>query len=219
MKQSIFKRISKGSPVLILLISLLCSIIFSAAYIVLNHMGYESNTTVYVSVGGMQNNTEDTYTDLLAGMILTNNYREIVKSTLFAEKIIQRLNMQDISPETIVKGILTNKTDNVNILRIAVQQDNKSRAEEIAQVIPELLSEMPESIPGVMITVLDKPSEGKPVLREILLIAAISFITAFLLSFTAMFLLSPGSGIIQTPEDVEIALGMKVTGTIPEYKF
>lgn len=219
MKQSISKRISKGSLVLILLISLLCSILFSAAYILLNPMGYESNTAVYVSVGGLQSNAEDTYTDLLAGMILTDNYREIVKSTFFAEKIIQRLKMQDISPETIVKGILTNKAGNANILHIAVQQDNKSQAKEIALVIPELLSEMPNSIPGVIITVLDKPSEAKPVFGGILLIAAISFITVFLLSFTAMFLLRSDSGIIRTPEDVEIALGMKVTGTIPEYKF
>lgn len=219
MKQSILKRISKGSPVLILLISLLCSVLFSVPYIALTPMGYESDTTVYVSAAGLQSNTGNIYTNLLAGLILTDNYREIVKSTLFAEKIIERLNMKDTSPETIAKGIHTSKPDNTNILHITVRQDNKYQTEDIAQVIPELLSEIPASIPDVQITILDKPSDAKPVSGGIMLIAVISFITVFILSLTAMLLLRSGSGIIRTPEDVERTLGMKVTGSIPEYRF
>ncbi len=219
MKKHSTTTISKGLLVFILLISLLCSGFFTVVNIMLNPIEYESNTSLYISAGGPQYSTQDAYTDLLVGLHLSNNYSEIVKSTLFAEKIIQRLNLQDTASERVAGAIHAKKADNANILHITVQHNNKALAEKIAHTIPVLLSEIPASIPGALITVINKPSEAKPAIGEILFTAALSFIGAFLLAFVAALLFRPNSNIIRTPEDVERTLGIKVTGTIPDFRF
>lgn len=219
MKKHLTTTISKRLMVFILLISMLCSGLFTVVYIVLNPIEFESNTSLYISAGDLQDSTQGAYTDLLVALHLSDNYSEIVKSTMFAENIIQKLNLQDTTPERIAGAINAKKVNNANILHITVQHDNKTLAEQIAYAIPALLSEMPSSIPGALITVINKPTEANPATREIHFIAALSFIGAFLLTFAAALLFRPDSNIIRTPEDVERTLGIKVTGTIPDYKF
>ncbi len=219
MKKRLTTTISKRFIVFMLLISLLCSCLLTVLYIVLNPIEYESNTSLYISAGDLQDSTQGAYTDLLVALHLSDNYSEIVKSTMFAENIIQRLSLQDTTPERIAGAIHAKKVNNANILHIAVQHDKKALAEQIAHAIPFLLSEMPSSIPGALITVINKPTEAEPAAGEILFIAALSFMGAFLLAFAAALLFRPDSNIIRTPEDVERTLGIKVTGTIPDYKF
>jgi len=218
MKKHLATTISKQFVVFILLISLLCSCLFTVLYIVLNPIEYESNTSVHISADGSRDSTKDAYRDLLVALHLSDNYSEIVKSTMFAEKIIQKLNLQNTTPERIAGAINAKKVNNANILHITVQHDKKATAEQIAHIIPVLLSEMPPSIPGVLITVINRPTEAEPATGKILFVAALSFMGALLLAFAAASLFRPDSNIIRTPEDVERTLGMKVTGTIPDYR-
>lgn len=211
--------ISKRLVIFILLISLLCSCLITVLYIVLNPIEYESNTSVYISAGDLQAGTQDAYTDLLVALHLSDNYSEIVRSTMFAEKIIQKLKLPNTTPERLAGAINAKKVSNANILHITVRHYEKALAKQISHEIPVLLSEMPSSIPGALITVINNPTEAKTAIGEILFIAVLSLAGAFLLAFAAALLFRPDSNIIRTPEDVERTLGIKVTGTIPDYKF
>lgn len=218
MKQSRTTNVSYGKTSLILLLALLCSGLATGIYVWFNPVQHKSDTLLLLSIKNIQNNADVPYTLFAAGINPVNNYSEIVKSELFAESIISALNLRDTNTKSVSKGIDSKQVKNSSILHITVRNESKELAESIAEVIPHLLSQMIPS-DAEMITVLNKPSESVPVVWDILLTAVLSFIAASLLIFGISLLLRPSIYIIRTPEDVERTLGLKVTGTIPDFSF
>ncbi len=220
MKHDLYKNIINRKIIFMLIMSLLCSGLVTSVYLLLNPIQYESGTTLYISNRDLRQNSEVSYQDLLASRSLAANYGEIVKSGLFAENIIRELNLQQITPKALAKKINASLANNANILHVTVRNENRLLSEEIARTVPALLSQIPPAVPDAkLITVLDMPSEAKPAAGGVVLAALISFFSVLLLSLSVLLLIRPGNNIIRTPEDVERTLGIKVTGTIPDFSF
>jgi capsular polysaccharide biosynthesis protein len=205
---------------IIFILSLICTGLASSVYIALNPIQYESHTSVYISNSNSHGDSEITYMDMFAGNSLVGNYVEIAESGLLAESIIKKFSLEHIAPEAIAESIEAKQTANSNVLSISVHHENKIFAERIARSIPALLSELQADIPITgFITVLNKPSEAEPVIWRILIAVPMFFICSLLISVILFLLLRPNSNIIRTPADVERTLGLKVSGTIPDFTF
>jgi capsular polysaccharide biosynthesis protein len=205
---------------IVLLVSICCSVLGTIVYILISPLQYETATSIYISNKSFRNNSEVTYSDMLASKSLAENYRVIVKSEMFAEHILSKLNLVGVPPKSIADKIDGNSIKSSSILYIKIRQEDKLSAQKIAEVIPVILSELQPVIPNAkLITVLNKPYEAKPVVSGIIITSIFSFFIGLFLVLLALFIFQPNSNIIRTPADVEKTLGLLVTGTIPDFTF
>jgi capsular polysaccharide biosynthesis protein len=205
---------------IVLLVSICCSILGAIIFILINPLQYETATSLYISNKSFQNNSEVTYSDMLASKSLAENYNVVVKSEMFAEQVLSKLKLVGVSPKSIADKIDANSIKSSSILYIKIRQKDNLLAQKIAETVPVILSELRTVIPNAkLITVLDKPYEAKPVISGIIITSIISFFIGLFLVLLTLFIFQPNSNIIRTPADVEKTLGLLVTGTIPDFTF
>lgn len=204
----------------VLFVSIIFSGLVTMGVLILNPIKFQSSTSLYIANKSINNSSEITYSDMLASKSLVDNYEQIVKSDMFAENIIKKLLLTGISPNLISSQISSSTLRNSNILEIKVKQTNKVLAQKIAEIIPDVLSELQLLKSDTeLITVLNRPYEAKPIIWGIILVSVAAFIGGMILAFITLFIFKPNSYIIRTPEDVEKTLGLVVTGTIPDFTF
>src|SRR5690349_2495442 len=93
---------------IVLLVSICCSVLGAIIYILISPLQYETATSLYISNKSFRNNSEVTYSDMLASKSLSENYEEIVKSEMFAENILSKLKLVGVSPKSIADKIDAN---------------------------------------------------------------------------------------------------------------
>lgn len=204
----------------VLLVPIICSGLVSAVFMLLNPLEYESDTSIYISNKSSQNTSEVVYSDMLAGKSLVDNYEQIIKSDMFAERVIIKLNLKGMTPQSLTNRIDAKPMKNSNILIVTVRQKDKVLARRIAEITPDMLSEIQPLISSpIHITVINKPGMALPVISGIILLTLVAFLVVLLLVIAALIAFQPNSNIIRTPADVEKNLGLIVAGTIPDFTF
>lgn len=204
----------------VLLVPIILSGLVTMIFMLVNPMEYESGTSLYLSNKNFQSNTELTYSDMLAGRSLVDNYEQIIKSDMFSERVIMKLELLNITPQFLANRIDTKPIKNSNILLIKVRQKDKLLARSIADATPIILSEIQAEISSpIHITVLNKSSKAVPVFSGITILACVSYFVGLLLVIAVLVLFQPNRNIIRTPADVEKHLGLIVAGTIPDFTF
>ena len=203
----------------VLLFSFVCTALVAMVLFVLIPVQYESGTTLYISNKNFEAGEEITYSDMLASRSLVENYAQIIKSSMFAEGLIDKLGLKGVFPVQLSTQIETRALANSNVLDIKIRYPDKASSERIAAVLPLVLYEKSSMISNARhVTVLNRPTGARPFIAGRIIAVISTFILALLLSIGFLIVLHRGNNIIRTPEDVEKHLGLTVTGTIPDFK-
>ena len=192
---------------------------FTAGYLmsrILITPKYIADSRVFI-INKSQEDLSASYSDIQMSTLLTNDYREVVKSRPVLDVVIQNLGLP-YSASELSSMISVNIPTGTRILHIIVEHSDPATAMEVAN---ELQSAAAIGIANVMTDVevneLEKAilptSPSSPnVLQNSILFAAVG---AFLV-IGIMTLIFVSDDTIKTPEDVEKYLTINVLGTIPD---
>ncbi|MDF2520154.1 MAG: hypothetical protein K0R84_782 [Clostridia bacterium] len=180
---------------------------------------YEANTTLYVgknisSEGAM------VYQDIQLSGQLVKDYRELAKSRLVSNIVINELRLEDTTSAQISDMLEVNLKSDTRIIEITAQHTDpefaKMVANKVADVFKRKAVELIEVDNVQVIDVAEVPEE--PIKPNKLTNIAIGFILGFMVSLGLVFLIEYLDSTIKTPEDVEKYLGAAVIGVIPKFE-
>lgn len=180
---------------------------------------YEANTTLYVgknisSEGAM------VYQDIQLSGQLVKDYRELAKSRLVSNIVINELKLEDTTSAQISDMLEVNLKSDTRIIEITAQHTDPEFAKmvtnKVADVFKRKAVELIEVDNVQVIDVAEVPEE--PIKPNKLANIAIGFILGLMVSFGLVFLVEYLDSTIKTPEDVEKYLGAVVIGVIPKFE-
>ncbi|WP_195913953.1 Wzz/FepE/Etk N-terminal domain-containing protein [Planomicrobium sp. YIM 101495] len=158
--------------------------------------------------------------DIQLDLGLIDTYRDIIKSTVILEKVIDKENL-NMTPEALFDKVTIRTNDNSQVVNIFIVDENQSRAVEIANTITETFQEEIQTLmntnnvnilsPAVVRSDLE-PINVNPILN-IALAGFVSFIFGTIIAFLMEFL----DQSLKSEEDVELALGVPVLGVISPF--
>ncbi len=198
----------------------ICIIFFGAAsYIWTNHYVvpmYTASTTLYVG-----KNTEEfgiQPTDLSLGTNLILDYREIAKSKLVANEIINELGLK-MSAGAMAGRISVNQRGMTRIIEISVTDRDPQMAMVIANTAAEVFKRKVVEIMQVEnIQIIDRAELPRfPVSPNKRMNYMVGIILGLALGVGLVFLIEFLDDTIKTPEDVQKYTGLSVIGTIPVF--
>lgn len=137
-----------------LLIIILTAVVFGISaglfsYYLITPM-YASSSSIYVLSAS---ETVASYTDLLAGSSLTNDYIQMLTSPTVLKQVIENLDLEDTDYKQLRSCVTVTNPEDTRILNVTVTYDDPRMAKEI---VDELSSVASERISEIMDT--DKPN-------------------------------------------------------------
>lgn len=180
---------------------------------------YQSSTSlVLVQIGGDSTSAETnsiTATDITLNSKLVNNYREIAKSKVVANKVIKNLNLnEDVS--TIQKSISVTSTSDTELIRITIENTDSELACKIATEVANVFMEQVKEIYNVSnVHILDK-AEVQTTPSNIHLfknVVVFAFVGGILVS-AYILLVNMLDTTIKSDTDIERALKLPVLASI-----
>lgn len=179
---------------------------------------YQSNTTLYIfknvdSKGAIE------YNELMVGNQLVKDYRELVKSRLVANEVLNKLDMPDITINELTQKINVGLKSDTRVIEISVQDGDPAMAQKIANTVAEVFMDKVINIMKVEnVQVIDKAELPKnPVKPNKKMNVAIAFCLGLMIGTGIVFLIEYLDDTLKTPEDVQKHLGLPVIGTIPSF--
>ena len=205
---------------LIIIMTVLCTVAGGAYSMFLITPMYQSETTMMVN--GAKNMT-DIASSLDIGSInlsqkLVVTYGEIVKSRIVLEQTIDSLNL-DMTYEQLLRKTTAQQVGGTEILKIAVQDEDPRQAARIANKISDVfVKEVMRILKVNNVETIDKaiPIE-KPVNVKTALNTAIAMILGLMMGVFTAFVLEYMDNTIKTENDVQKHLDLPVLGLIPDH--
>lgn len=158
--------------------------------------------------------------DIQLDLGLIDTYRDIIKSTVILEKVIEKENL-NMTPEALFNKVTIRTNDNSQVVNIFIVDESQSQAVRIANAITETFQEEIQTLmntnnvnilsPAAMRADLE-PVNVNPILN-IALAGFVSFVFGTILAFLMEFL----DQSLKSEEDVELALGVPVLGVISPF--
>jgi capsular polysaccharide biosynthesis protein len=193
---------------IVILIPLLASGVTAAINLFALQPVYESSMTFYVM------NTED---EELESQQLIKDCRELIKSKLIIQAVIDQLNLVDLTEEELAKNITVNILNDSGFFEIKVRDTDNVRVKTIIDKISILFQERFIDLFNIKtLHVIDEakiPSE--PTSPRPLMNTFIVFFLALFLAISAIFVIEYFDDTIKNVEDAEKILGIKVIAIIP----
>lgn len=179
---------------------------------------YQSSTTI-VLVGDNENvngNIGITSNDITLNQKLVATYREIIKSRLVLNQVINNLNLDSSYNELKNQISVTNETD-TELIRISVDDLDSRKAKEIANEIARVFSNEIVDIYSIKnVSVIDYAEEmEKPYNVNVLKQTVLSGLIGVILSCGIVFVMFYFDTTIKSVEEIEEKLGLPVLGAIP----
>lgn len=179
---------------------------------------YQTNTTLYVG-----KNTDNVgalgYQDVQLSGQLVKDYRELVKSRLVSNIVINELRLKDTVASDIADMLDVNLKSDTRMIEITAQHTNpeyaKTVANKVADVFKRKAVELIEVDNVQVIDIAETPIN--PIKPNKKMNVAIGFMLGLMLGLGLVFLLEYLNNTIKTPNDVEKHLGLSVIGTIPHF--
>ncbi|MFL0504577.1 YveK family protein [Ureibacillus sp. 179-F W5.1 NHS] len=213
--QDILKVIKKR---LFLIVSLtIISVIIASvvSYFILTPV-YQASTQILVNE--QKSETESIQSqEIQANLQLINTYNEIIKSPVILDKVIERLDLNQTTPQ-LSEQISVSNVEESQVISISVEDEQYFEAVNIANTIAEVFQ---EEIPVLMnannVTILspavhlENPSHVKP--NELMNIAIATMI-GLLVGVGLAFLREYLDTTIKTEQDVEELLGIPIIGIV-----
>lgn len=200
---------------LIILITLITTIIAGIFSFYILQPVYQANTTLYV---GKNINVEGSmgYQDVLMSGQLVKDYRELAKSRLVANIVIDELNLRDISAEEITDMLGVNLKSDTRIIEITAQHTDPELAKQVANKVADVFKRKSVELIEVdnvqVIDVAETPVD--PIKPNKKTNVAIGFVLGLMLGLGLVFMIEYLDNTIKTANDVEKYLGLPVIGTI-----
>lgn len=178
---------------------------------------YETSTTLYINE--KKEGSQIAYNDLMVGTQLVKDYRVLIKSRMFTRKVIEELNLENMSTKQLANNVTVNAVNDTRLIEIKAQSAEPVQAKNIANKLAEVFTEkITEIIQIENITIVDSaPLPGNPVKPNPLLNIAIAFTLGIMAGIGTVFFIEYFDDKIRTVEDAE-KIGLSVLGTVPEFE-
>lgn len=201
------------------LIIALCGLVVGSAFLLYTKTmvskQYDSSTTIFVL--SKQNDDRVSSTDIQISTHLTNDYARIIKSRDVAEQVIERLDLQGMSPNSILGKVSVVTEEDTRIVTIVVRDTDPAMAQKLADAIREVSAKKIVDVMKVeMVNVVDTASlptsPSSPNTRNNMILG---IALGFLLSGAIILIKHYSDDTIKDTEDVEGYLNLNVLATIP----
>jgi len=201
---------------IMLICVLLCG---GGAYVVTNYYMVPYYTAYTVYVGVRPDEAGMNVTDLNIGAAVVGDYSQIAKSRSVASKVIERLDLTDVSAEALADSIYVEQISETRIIEIAASHINPYMAMEVTNTVAEVFMEKIQEIMHVTnVSVIDRaeiphyPSSPNKGLNYI-----IGILLGLVTGAGIIYLINYMDKSVKTTEDVEKYTGLTVIGTIPAF--
>jgi len=217
MEIDIFSLIKKlwSNKSLILFMALLVGTMALMASIFLIKPSYTASTRIYV-LNKTQQTDNLTATDLQAGGLLVNDYKEIIKSRDVINDVIGK-NGLTMTPDQLNSKIAVTIPADTRVISISVSDKDPQQATDIANSVRDIASEKIKSVTKVEdVTALEKaqvpnkPSSPNIKRNTVLGILLGAFLTSIFVIVRELL-----DDRVKSAEDIEEVLGMTLLGIVP----
>lgn len=179
---------------------------------------YEAKATLFI---GKDNSTIAglNLSDLSVDNKLISDYRELIKTRLVTEQVINDLALV-ATRETLVGNLAVSIINDSRFMYVTFKDPVPERAVLIVNTLSEVLAVQAEEIVGVKnvqivdYAVVPKYPISPSVPRNVAIAAVLGMMLALFIVFVQMML----ENTVQTEEDIEKILGVPVLGMIPRFK-
>lgn len=216
--KDLFKLILRKWWILIICMIVICSVTF----IWTNYYTvpvYLSSTTLYVgkNIGseGIQSS------DLNLGSNLILDYRELAKSKLVANEVINDMGLVNINAVSLAKRIEVIQINESRVIKISVKDSDPQIAMELTNKVAEVFQKKIIQIMQVEnVQIIDKAElELSPISPNKNLNYMIGIILGFVIGIVTILLIEYFDNTIKTTDDVQKYLNLPVIGNIPLFYF
>ena len=176
---------------------------------------FESTTKIYIL--NKSDNTTVTYSDVQMGTQLTKDYAELISSRYVLEKVIDKLELDDMEYADLLSKVSVHTPTDTRIVSITVEHTDPALAKDIADCIREVAGEHIQNVMDIEAVNVVEPANmpmeksGPSVAKWTIFggIAGVFFLSAVIL---VIYLLDDT---IKCSEDVEKYLGLSTLALIP----
>ena len=148
---------------------------------------------------------------------LALTYGEIIKSRKVLDEVIKNLDLKESNGSLASKISVSTVTD-TQIIKVSVQDTNKSNAAKIANEIPKVFAKEAIRIADANgVEVIDKAQTPvNPVSPNKKMNILIAGVLGVMIGLFIIFIIEFLNTKIKTPQDIEKELGLPLLGEIPE---
>ena len=178
---------------------------------------YQAETTLIVKTEKTEGTNTVTSDQIKTTQQLAVTYGEIIKSRKVLDDVIKNLDLKESNGSLASKISVSTVTD-TQIIKVSVQDTNKSNAAKIANEIPKVFAKEAIRIADANgVEVIDKAQTPvNPVSPNKKMNILIAGVLGVMIGLFIIFIIEFLNTKIKTPQDIEKELGLPLLGVIPE---
>jgi len=171
---------------------------------------YNAYTTIYSASYG-------SYSATTESMKAVQLYAEIVSSKKIAERAVNIMGNNNITPEEVQGMIYVNDSEDSPVLGVGAISTDPQLAVEVANAVAEaFVIEASNITAGEGIQILDKATQAQQLSNGVKRTSALAFIAGFMVSAIIIALLEIFSDRVYHVEDAELNGELEILGIIPD---
>lgn len=176
---------------------------------------YQSTTKMYV-LSQQDSSKGTTYSDMQMGTLLTNDYKELIKSRYVMEKVIEGLEL-DMTVGQLSDEITISVPDSTRIIAVTVKDASPVLAKQIADEVRGVASDHITNVMNIeAVNVVEEANlpttKCEPSIKKYTMLGGVAGLFILCAFFALRFILHDA---IRTPEDIENKLGLSVLSVVP----
>ena len=178
---------------------------------------YQAETTLIVKTEKTEGTNSLSNDQVMVSQKLALTYGEIIKSRKVLDEVIKNLELKESNGSLASKISVSTVTD-TQIIKVSVQDTNKSNAAKIANEIPKVFAKEAIRIADANgVEVIDKAQTPvNPVSPNKKMNILIAGVLGVMIGLFIIFIIEFLNTKIKTPQDIEKELGLPLLGVIPE---
>ena len=178
---------------------------------------YQAETTLIVKTEKTEGTNSLSNDQVMVSQKLALTYGEIIKSRKVLDDVIKNLDL-DESYGQLSGKISVSTVSDTQIIKVSVQDTNKSNAAKIANEIPKVFAKEAIRIADANgVEVIDKAQTPvNPVSPNKKMNILIAGVLGVMIGLFIIFIIEFLNTKIKTPQDIEKELGLPLLGVIPE---
>lgn len=178
---------------------------------------YQAETTLIVKTEKTEGTNSLSNDQVMVSQKLALTYGEIIKSRKVLDEVIKNLDLKESNGSLASKISVSTVTD-TQIIKVSVQDTNKSNAAKIANEIPKVFTKEAIRVADANgVEVIDKAQTPvNPVSPNKKMNILIAGVLGVMIGLFIIFIIEFLNTKIKTPQDIEKELGLPLLGVIPE---
>ena len=202
------------------IIAILCAVCVAASAVYSFFIAkpvYQAETTLIVKTEKTEGTNSLSNDQVMVSQKLALTYGEIIKSRKVLDEVIKNLDLKESNGSLASKISVSTVTD-TQIIKVSVQDTNKSNAAKIANEIPKVFAKEAIRIADANgVEVIDKAQTPvNPVSPNKKMNILIAGVLGVMIGLFIIFIIEFLNTKIKTPQDIEKELGLPLLGVIPE---